>query len=74
MGNIVFRCPHTGMYVQHWIAEEVTGETPHGICDTVICTACARIHFINRRTGKLLGESADSRTARTERSTSRTAG
>jgi hypothetical protein len=74
MGNIVFRCPHTGMHVQHWMAEEVTGETPRGIYDTVVCNACARIHFINRRTGKLLGDSVDSRTARTERGVSRTAG
>lgn len=74
MGNIVFRCPHTGMHVQHWMAEEVTGETPRGIYDTVICNACARIHFINRRTGKLLGETVDSRTVRTERGASRTAG
>ena len=74
MGNIVFRCPHTGMHVQHWMAEEVTGETPRGIYDTVVCDACARIHFINRRTGKLLGEAADSRTARAPRSTSQAAG
>ena len=74
MGNVVFRCPHTGMHVQHWMAEEVTGETPRGIYDTVVCNACARIHFINRRTGKLLGDSVDSRTARTERGASRTAG
>ena len=71
MGNVVFRCPHTGMHVQHWMAEEVTGETPRGIYDTVVCNACARIHFINRRTGKLLG---DIRAARTERGVARTAG
>lgn len=56
MGNIVFRCPRTGMNVQHWRAEEVTPDTPLGLYDAVPCHACARIHFINRVTGKLLGE------------------
>lgn len=56
MGNIVYRCPRTGMYVQHWMAEEVTPDTPLCTYDTVICKACARIHFLNRVTGRLLGE------------------
>jgi hypothetical protein len=56
MINVVFRCPRTGMYVQHWMAEEVTPETPLCAYETVTCKACARIHFINRVTGKLLGE------------------
>ncbi len=56
MGNIVFRCPRTGMNVQHWMAEEVTPETPLGVYDTVVCHACARIHFVNRLTRRLLGE------------------
>ncbi|MBR0718192.1 hypothetical protein [Bradyrhizobium liaoningense] len=58
MGNIVFRCPATGMYVQHWLAEEVTPEAPTCSYETVSCKACARIHFINRRTSKLLGDVA----------------
>lgn len=77
MGNIIFRCPHTGMHVQHWMAEEVTGETPRGIYDTVVCNACARIHFINRCTGKLLGDRetvVDSRTAQAGRGASWTSG
>lgn len=58
MGNVVFRCPRTGIHVQHWMAEEVTPETPLSAYETVACNACARIHFINRVTGKLLGEAA----------------
>lgn len=58
MGNTVFRCPRTGINVQHWLAEEVTPETPMCSYETVTCNACARIHFINRRSGKLLGDVA----------------
>lgn len=59
MGNVVFKCPRTGLNVQHWLAEEVEPETENAprTCETVVCKACTRIHFINRLTGKLLGES-----------------
>jgi len=56
MRNIVFRCPHTGMNVQHWLAEEVTPGAPLCSYETVTCKACTRIHFVNRLTGKLPGE------------------
>ncbi len=44
------------MNVQHWMAEEVTPDTPLGVYDSFVCNACARIHFVNRLTGKLLGD------------------
>jgi hypothetical protein len=56
MANVVFKCPRTGMNVQHWIAEEATPDDPHCTYETVVCKACTRLHFINRGTGKLLGE------------------
>ena len=56
MGNFIFRCPRTGFNVQHWLAEEVTPDDPQCTYETVICKACTRLHFINRATGKLLGE------------------
>ena len=56
MANVVFKCPRTGMNVQHWIAEEATPDDPHSTYETVVCKACTRLHFINRTTGKLLGE------------------
>jgi len=59
MGNIVFKCPRTGLNVQHWLADEVEAESENAPAayETVVCKACTRIHFINRLTGKLLGES-----------------
>jgi hypothetical protein len=56
MGNVLFRCPRTGLNVQHWLADEVGPDDPQCGYETVLCKACTRLHFINRRTGKLLGD------------------
>jgi hypothetical protein len=54
---VVFRCPNTGLNVHGWVADDPTeGESYEG----VTCTACARVHLINPKTGKLLGEEAAS--------------
>jgi hypothetical protein len=55
MAHFIFKCPITGMNV-HWQAEEITPEEPQCSYETVVCQACSRLHFINRATGKLLGE------------------
>ena len=55
MGNIVFKCPRTGMNVQHWLADDPAPNDPHCSYETAVCKACSRLHFINRSTGKLLG-------------------
>ncbi len=59
MGNVVFRCPRTGMNVQHWVAEEAAPGNSDCTYETVICKACTRLHFINRGTGKLLGDGSE---------------
>lgn len=56
MGNIVFRCPRTGLNVQHWLADEAKPDDHRCTYETVTCKACTRLHFINRETGRLLGE------------------
>ncbi|WP_407155453.1 hypothetical protein [Bradyrhizobium sp. STM 3557] len=53
--NLLFKCPRTGMNVQHWLNEAVEGESV-STYETVVCKACTRLHFINRQTRKLLGE------------------
>jgi len=55
MGNVVFKCPGTGLNVQHWLEEPKPGD-PQSSYESVICKACTRLHFINRSTGTLLGE------------------
>src|SRR3974390_300801 len=56
MGHILFKCPRTGLNVQHWLAEEVEPDNPQSSYETVVCKACTRLHFINRATGKLMGD------------------
>lgn len=52
--HIVFKCPATGMNVQHrLVAAPADAPETHV---SVSCPACARLHLINRSTGKLLGE------------------
>ncbi|WP_349509693.1 hypothetical protein [Bradyrhizobium sp. Tv2a-2] len=56
MGNVLFRCPRTALNVQHWLADEVGPDDAQCSYETVVCKACTRLHFINRRTGRLLGD------------------
>jgi hypothetical protein len=53
--NLVFKCPRTGLNVQHRLDDNLAGGS---VCtyETVVCKACTRLHFINRQTRKLLGE------------------
>ena len=53
--NIIFKCPRTGMNVQHRL-DEVTAEKSADAYQSVNCPACTLAHFIHRETGKLLGE------------------
>ncbi len=50
---ILFKCPNTGMNVQHWLSD-----APEGKADSyssIVCPACTKLHFIHSRTGKPLG-------------------
>ena len=55
MENLVFRCPQSRSNVQVWLPEFAQ---PEGIdsYEAVTCPACARVHLINRKTGKMLGD------------------
>jgi 4-hydroxy-3-methylbut-2-en-1-yl diphosphate synthase IspG/GcpE len=57
MVSFTFKCPTTGLNVAH---EIVDGEdVPDNVFEPVICPACTRLHFLNLKTGKLLGQVAD---------------
>jgi hypothetical protein len=56
MGNLVFKCPRTGMNVQHWLADEPAPDDPPNKYETVPCLACSGLHFIHRASRRLLGE------------------
>ena len=57
MVNIVFRCPVTSMNVQRWSDE--ADDVREGEYEGIICPACTRLHFLNRKSGKLLGQDDD---------------
>jgi len=53
MAAILFRCPTKGIRVQSWIADALIED------DTFVevkCIACRRVHLINPKTEKVLGE------------------
>jgi hypothetical protein len=47
-----FKCPITDESVQVWL--ETDEDAPDSEFEGMICPACTRLHFVNRRTGKLL--------------------
>lgn len=52
---IVFKCPRTGLQVQTPLAHG-SGEGEGEQFEAVKCLACTQMHFVNRRTGKVLGD------------------
>ena len=55
--QILFRCPRTGMNVQHRIDDERPENCePADSYVPVRCPACMSLHFANSTTGKLLNE------------------
>ncbi len=53
MAQFAFTCPATSMSVQHWLDDNDEGSENR--YDSITCPACTRLHFLNRKTGKLLG-------------------
>ncbi|MGT2504055.1 hypothetical protein ACVOMS_31095 [Bradyrhizobium guangxiense] len=55
--QILFKCPRTGMNVQHRFDDERPERA--GPADSYVpvrCPACMSLHFVNSDTGKLLNE------------------
>jgi hypothetical protein len=55
MPTLIFRCPTTGKNVQAWFADDAT-ESDGETYESVMCSACRRLHLVNRVTGKTLGD------------------
>jgi hypothetical protein len=53
MSASTFLCPKANVAVQHWIDNGATSSDD--AYEAIACPACARLHFVNRKTGKLLG-------------------
>lgn len=54
MANSAFRCPATGLNVQYELDDDEG--TPENQYEAITCLACTKIHLVNRKTGKLLGQ------------------
>lgn len=54
MAAFLYRCPNTGQHVQGWMADDPT-DLGDNTYETVMCTACTRLHLVNPKTGKILG-------------------
>ena len=54
MESLVFRCAQTGTNVQVWLADSMQPEHDDSY-EAVTCPACGRVHLINRKTGRMLG-------------------
>ena len=53
MPPFLYRCPNTGQRVQGFIADDPTED--EGEFEAVVCTACTRLHWVNTKTGRVLG-------------------
>jgi hypothetical protein len=53
----IFKCPATSLNVQGQLDDD--GEASDDEYEPVTCPACTRLHFLNRKTGKILGQDSE---------------
>jgi hypothetical protein len=54
MAYFVFRCPATGLNVQHQLDDDP--DISENEYEAITCLACTGLHLLNRKTGRLLGQ------------------
>jgi hypothetical protein len=54
MSTFLYRCPHTGLTVQGWVADDAD-KSGEAVYEPVLCTVCARTHLVDPTTGRVLG-------------------
>jgi hypothetical protein len=54
MAPFIFRCPASGLNVQHQTDDDPDISENEYV--GVMCPACTNMHLLNRKTGKLLGQ------------------
>ena len=57
MAVFIFTCPDMSMKVQHWLDDD--DDASDNEYEGITCPACARTHFVNRKTRKLFGETEE---------------
>ena len=58
MAPFILTCPNTNMSVGHCFDDE-DEDAPDTEYEAITCPACTRVHFINRKTCKLLGQDTE---------------
>jgi hypothetical protein len=57
MSKLIFRCVRTGMSVQVWLPETAPTDSDNANSyEAVTCPACARMHLVNKTTGRTLSD------------------
>lgn len=64
MTPFMYRCPNTGAMVQGFVVveeipERFNFEPEDGPYESMYCESCRQAHFVNVKTGKVLGEDED---------------
>ena len=59
VGPFIFRCPATGLNVQHVFDDEAPETGDDRAYVGVRCLASTGIHLVSRKTGRLVSASAD---------------
>jgi hypothetical protein len=59
VGPFIFRCPTTGLNVQHIFDDATRGGEDDRVYVGVRCLACSGIHLVSRMTGRLISDKAD---------------
>jgi len=57
MPAVMFRCPNTGLHAHEWFEDDT--ENGDDIYHCVTCLACAQVHLVNPKSGKVLGAGAE---------------
>ena len=57
---IIYRCPITSLEVQTLLQPSDQSLEGKKHYESLTCPSCTRVHFVNRKTGKLLGHEEDS--------------
>jgi hypothetical protein len=53
---IIYRCPITALEVQTLLQPSDQRREGKKHYESLTCPSCTRLHFVNRKTGKLLGQ------------------
>jgi hypothetical protein len=59
MSTFLFRCPATGYRVQGLITDnpiDTPAPAERTVYEPLTCTVCGRIHLVDPKTGRVLGE------------------